>query len=77
MGSGGAVRRWGAGRRPGRAGTGASGLREPSGPRPPPTRPATAPWAHPSTAIVPIVDSGPGPSGRSTFHQPSTSWYSG
>lgn len=32
---------------------------------------------HASTMMVPMVDSGPGPSGRSTFHQPSTSWYSG
>ncbi len=32
---------------------------------------------HASTTMVPMVDSGPGPSGRSTFHQPSTSWYSG
>ncbi|GAA3970527.1 hypothetical protein GCM10022384_22070 [Streptomyces marokkonensis] len=32
---------------------------------------------HASTMMVPMVDSGPGPSGRSTFHQPNTSWYSG
>lgn len=32
---------------------------------------------HASTMMVPMADSGPGPSGRSTFHQPSTSWYSG